>query len=451
MRKRGFYNFRLFDGVSDGISTNRIIRVNGDRIEGVDNLVEREQYPEYEWIDLSGWTLMPGLIDAHIHITVPFISRFTLKALLQTNAQLSKNFHNCVKYGVTTVRDVGACPKNINRWRKKIVSGKAAGPRIVAANSFITSRDGVPEMVPTFNFFEAMMAGGQFAERLSDPAEVKRVADRLIDDGADWLKTQYSENSFLFHGKLGNLSDDCFRILRQTADTRGVGLAMHHTESVGFKKGIQVGADSLEHSATDVLDQRDIDAFVERNMGIVPTLKVLHDSLEIESILSWLSGDGKKDFMPEPFRQSIRDVERLLQKPYPPQDYMDNFYPDIDFFKSSYPVAMKNVERIKASGGKVGIGTDTCGTGLSFFGSYHKELEHLTQAGFSNSEALKAATSINADIIGMSDQVGSIEPGKYADFTVVEGDPLTDVKNVRNIQLVIKGGEIVVDRSLPRR
>ena len=126
---------------------------------------------------------------------------------------------------------------------------------------------------------------------------------------------------------------------------------------------------------------------------------------------------------------------------------MDKFYPDIDFFKSSYPVAMKNVEKIKTSGGKIGVGTDTCGTGLSFFGSYHKELEHLIHAGLSNIEALKAATSINADIIGMSDQVGSIEPGKYADFTVVEGDPLTDIQTVRNIQFVIKGGRIVIDKQ----
>jgi imidazolonepropionase-like amidohydrolase len=249
----------------------------------------------------------------------------------------------------------------------------------------------------------------------------------------------------LFHGKLSNLSDECFRALRETADKRGVGLAMHHTEIEGFKKGIQIGADTLEHCATGLLTDKDVDSFIEKNMAIVPTLKVLGDAFEIENMLSWLNTHGKKDFMPEPLRQSIHEVEKLLIKPYPPTDYKKKFYPDIKFFEEGYPLGLKNVENIKNSGGRIGVGTDTCGTGLSFFGFYYKELEHLTNAGFSNIEALKSATSVNADIIGMSDQVGSIETGKYADFTIVKGDPTTEISAVRNIEYVVKGGVTVFD------
>lgn len=75
-----------------------------------------------------------------------------------------------------------------------------------------------------------------------------------------------------------------------------------------------------------------------------------------------------------------------------------------------------------------------------------KELEHLTKAGFSNIEALKSATSVNADIIGMSDKVGSIETGKYADFTIVKGDPIMDISAVRNIQYVVKDGVMVFNK-----
>ena len=446
MRKKGFFNFLLFDGISEKLLSDRIVRIHDDRIAGVEELSAKDKYPDYEWTDLNGLTLMPGFIDAHIHITVPFVFKVNLVALRQMNAQLSKNFFNCIKYGVTTVRDMGAFPKKINKWRRNIDSGKVIGPRVVTSTSFITSHDGVPEMAPTLNFFEAFMAGGQFVERLSDPKQVRQVGNRLVDHGANWLKTQYSEESFLFHGKLSNLSDECFRALRETADTRGVGLAMHHTEIEGFKKGIQIGADTLEHCATGLLDQKDVDSFIDKNMGIVPTLKVFGDAFEIETMLSWLNGDGKKDFMPEPLRQSIREVEKLLIKPYPPSDYMKKFYPDIKFFKESYPVVLKNVENIKNSGGRIGVGTDTCGTGLSFFGFYYKELEHLTKAGFSNAEALKAATSVNADIIGLSDKVGSIETGKYADFTIVKGDPITDISTVRNIQYVVKGGVTAFDK-----
>jgi len=237
---------------------------------------------------------------------------------------------------------MGAFPKKINKWRRNIDGRKVVGPRVITATSFITSRDGVPEMAPTLNFFEAFMAGGQFVERLSDPKKARQVGNRLVDQGANWLKTQYSEESFLFHGKLSNLSDECFKALRETADTREVGLTMHHTEIEGFKKGTQIGVDTLEHCATGLLNQKDIDSFIEKNMA--------------------------------------------------------------------------------------------------------NELEHLTKAGFSDIETLKAATSVNADIIGMSDRVGSIERGKHADFTIVKGDPITEISAVRNIQYVVIDGVTVFDK-----
>lgn len=442
--KRCFIGFKLFDGISEVLQSNKMIRVRGDRIESVGSLEKKNIPADYETVDLNGFTLMPGLIDAHIHITVPFVFKVNLNALLQMNAQLLKNFNNCIKYGVTTVRDVAAFPKKIRKWRDKIDSGKVHGPRILTSSSFITSADGVPEMAPTLNFIEAQLAGGQFVERINQPEEAARVANRLVDNGANWLKTQYSEESFLFHGRLTNLSDECFKAIRQTAVNRGVRMAMHHTEAAGFRKGVFIGVDSLEHCATEVIEQRDIESFVAQNMAIVPTLKVLGDNFDIEDMLSWLEGQGKGDFMPEPLRQSMHEVKNLTKKPYPPSDYMDKFYPDVEFFKKGYPVALKNVESIKKAGGRIGVGTDTCGTGLSFFGFYYKELEHLCRAGMSNSDVLKAATSGNADIIGYADHIGTIEHGKLADFTVVEGDPLTDIKAVRNVRFVVKGGKFIV-------
>jgi imidazolonepropionase-like amidohydrolase len=116
----------------------------------------------------------------------------------------------------------------------------------------------------------------------------------------------------------------------------------------------------------------------------------------------------------------------------------------VSFFKKAYPIAIENVEKIKAAGGKIGVGTDTCGTGLSFFGFYWKELKHLTHAGFSNYEALKAATSVNAEIIGLEKDVGSISSGKFADFVILNGNPLENIEDVRKVGTVFKGGERIV-------
>jgi len=184
-------------------------------------------------------------------------------------------------------------------------------------------------------------------------------------------------------------------------------------------------------------------------MAIVPTLKVLHDFLEIEEILSFLKIRGKADLLSEPLRQSINGVAVLLKEPYPPADYAKRFYSDRDFFRRSYPIALKNVERIRKAGGRIGVGTDTCGTGLSFFGSYWKELRALVEAGFSPAEALKAATAVNAEIIGMADRVGTVEPCKYADFAVVDGNPLADLSALQAVCMVVKAGEIVIDWNRP--
>ena len=91
-------------------------------------------------------------------------------------------------------------------------------------------------------------------------------------------------------------------------------------------------------------------------MAIVPTLKVLSDFYEIEDILAYLKTMGKEDMLPEPLKQSISGVTELLKTPYPPPDYGKKFYPDSEFFKRSYPITLKNVEKIKKVGGNVGCG-----------------------------------------------------------------------------------------------
>lgn len=441
--KKLFVNFKLFDGIKEGLQENKIIFVKNERIEKIEQSSALKGYQEYEIIDLNGQTLLPGFIDAHLHITVPFVFKTNRDALFQMKRQLELNFSSCIKYGVTTVRDVGAFPQKITAWRKKINLKKVIGPRILTATSFITSEGGVPEVAPTLNYIEALIAGGQFVERIGSPDEALKVGNRLIDKGADWLKTQYSEESFVFHGPLKNLSDETFMALRKLSRDRGIRMAMHHTETSGFRKGVQIGVDTLEHCATTPLNSEDVERFIANNMAIVPTIKVFGDNFEIEEMLSWLENEGKTDFMPEPRRQSIQGVKILLQEPYPPEDYMHNFYPDLEFFKKAYPLVLQNVEMIKAAGGKIGVGTDTCGTGLSFFGFYWKELKHLTQAGFSNYEALKAATSINAEIIGMENDVGTISSGKYADFLLLSGNPLDNIEDVQNVKSVFKGGERV--------
>lgn len=439
--KKFFHNFRLFDGVSDELQDSRILIVDEDRIAGIDMAESKRQYPEYESVDLEGLTMLPGLMDLHIHITAAFMSDFANKdAIMQLDRQRELNFKNCIKYGLTTIRDMGAFPDSMKKWRKKIEKGKAVGPRIFTPLTFITSKDGPPERIPSLPGIIAKAFGGQFAERVNKPEQVKKIAEKNLKNGADFLKTQYATESMYYRGKLETLSDDCLEALRDVARDAGVKVAIHHTKNAGFRKAMKFDFNCLEHCSLENLEDRDIELFIKKGMAIVPTLKVNKSCFETDELLEWINGEGADDYMPDPTKQIIKSLETLAIRPYPPSDYMEKSYLDIGMSERGFDITLKNVERIKKAGGTIGVGTDSCGSAMHLFGFYWKELLYLTWAGFSNAEALKAATSVNAKILGIEDEFGSIEPGKYADFILVKGSPLEDLKAIRNIRQVFKGG-----------
>jgi imidazolonepropionase-like amidohydrolase len=360
------------------------------------------------------------------------------EALRSIEKQRELNLRNCIKYGITTIRDMGAFPNSIQKWKRKIKRGEAVGPRIYTPNSFITSQDGPPERAPHLPIPLTWIFGGQLAERVSTPAEVRQVALRNLKGGADFLKTQYAEESMFFRGRLVTLSDECLAALQRVAEEKRVKVAMHHTENAGFKKGIQFNFDSLEHCSLEKLEQADIDQFVAKGMAIVPTLRVNHSYLEVDETLQWLDAEGKDDYAAEPLAQITRGLEAHTRQPYPPDDRQA--YLDVNKSGRGFETTLRNLERIKKAGGVIGVGTDSYGCHLNLPGFYWKELQLLTQVGLSHAEALKAATSVNAKILGAESEVGSIAPGKYADFVLVEGNPLKDIACVRNIRRVIKGG-----------
>jgi imidazolonepropionase-like amidohydrolase len=443
--KKVYHNFRFFDGASGSLKEGRALFVCGNRIERISEAVTPKDWEDYEPVNLNGLTLLPGLLDLHVHITVPLMTDFRGKeALLSIAKQRQLNFRNCIKYGITTIRDMGAFPYSIQKWKRRIEQGAVVGPRVYTPNSFITSRNGPPERAPQLPFPLNWIFGGQLARRVSTPEKVRQVALQNLRDGADFLKTQYAEESMFFQGRLATLSDACFIALKKVAEEKQVKIALHHTENAGFKKGIQFGFDCLEHCSLEELAQTDIEQFVAQGMAIVPTLRVNHSCFEVAETLQWLDAEGKDDYAPEPLVQIRRGWEAHTRSPYPPSHRQA--YLDVSKSERGFETTLKNVERIKKAGGIIGVGTDSCGCYLNLPGFYWKELQLLTQVGLSNADVLNAATLVNAKILGVDNEVGSIAPGKYADFVLIEGDPLADIACVRNVRQVFKGGIAYVDR-----
>jgi imidazolonepropionase-like amidohydrolase len=442
--RKVLYNFRLFDGLSDTLRDGKAITIDGNRIERVgerEALVAEAALAKdgSEPVDMQGYTLLPGFIDLHVHITAPMMTDFKDKAArTAVDRQRELNFRSCMRYGITTVRDMGAFPGSIQKWRRRIDAGEAIGPRIFTPNSFITSADGPPERAPVLPAPAAWIMGGQLVARVKSPRQVRKAALRNLAAGADFLKTQYAENSMFFQGKLATLSDECFAELRKIAREMGVRTALHHTENAGFRKGIQFDFDCLEHCSLERLDEADIERFVAKGMAIVPTLRVNRSGFELDESLEWVRGGGREDFDPVAAAQIERSIEACMRVPYPPDDR--NAYLDVEMSRRGFENTMMNTQRLLAAGARIGAGSDCFGCYLNLPGFFWKELSLLSQAGLGNAGALKTATIVNASILGREAEIGSIEPGKRADIVAIEGDPIADIANVKNVRMVIKDG-----------
>ncbi len=143
INKKLFYNLKLIDGISDELQVDRIIVVNQEKFEEIGYMRNLDKYPDYQKINLKGLTVLPGLIDMHVHITnFQFTNPIKPPALFLIEKQRSLNLKAALRYGITTVRDMGGFPMHIQKTKKLTNIDKSAGPGIVCCNSFITTTDG---------------------------------------------------------------------------------------------------------------------------------------------------------------------------------------------------------------------------------------------------------------------------------------------------------------------
>ena len=149
---------------------------------------------EYAIVDMKGLTLLPGLIDNHVHIALPLISRPSNRIAFEIKNQIRKNLKTCIAAGVTTVRDVGSVPGWMKTCRAMLEKDPLMGPRVLTTNSAITAQGGCPDWVPYFNPLTKLFTGGGYKESPVGPAQARRLVEKMIDHGADWIKVYYQSS-----------------------------------------------------------------------------------------------------------------------------------------------------------------------------------------------------------------------------------------------------------------
>jgi imidazolonepropionase-like amidohydrolase len=395
----------ILDGLGGAPVVGHSVLVRGDRIVAV---LPEEQVPQdASRLDLTGKTLLPGLIDDHVHLLgqrtmdnrdMTFIGE-GLRA-----ARATVDLGRLLSAGITTVRDCGSF--TALALKQAVAEGSVPGPRIVACGRFI-ERTGGADDAPYMPVAWAQERG-PWGPRLADgPDEIRKAVREQLRSGADWIKTcttgavTTQENS---RPDLLEWSDEEIATLVDEAHRLGARVAVHAHANAGIKLALDANADTIEHGT--YLDEEMARRMAERGMYLVPTHFVLHQLVE----------HGAEFGTPAWVLAKAREVMTARQ--------------------SSFEAALRH-------GVPIAMGTDIGGQDLLPHGRNAEELALLVAGGMSTSDAIVAATLGAARCIGLEREIGSIERGKVADLIAVEGDPLSDITLTQRVAFVMKSGQIV--------
>ena len=356
-------------------------------------------------IDLKTRTVMPGLIDSHVHLeqeTKPnlFMETFTLNPAdyaFQSVAFAERT----LMIGFTTVRDLGGSGVNIslrNAINRKLIKG----PRVVTAGKSIATTGGHAD--PTNGYRKDLMGDpGPAAGVINGEADARQAVRQRYKDGADLIKITASGGvlSVAKSGENPQFTEDEIRAVVATAKDYGFKVAAHCHGAEAMKRAVRAGVNSIEHGT--LMDDEVMKLMKEHNTYYVPTITA-----------------GK----------SVGDSAK---KP--------GYYPELVTPKALAigPKIQSTFAKAYREGVKIAFGTDA---GVFAHGKNWLEFVYMHEAGMPAMEAIQSATVNASDLLGMSDIVGSVEKGKLADIIAVDGDPTKDIQAMGRVKFVMKDGVV---------
>jgi len=362
-------------------------------------------------ISLEGYTLMPGLIDCHVHFWGARTLDYLHRALVPDELNMIravKDVESLIEAGFTTVREAGG-NKSIF-LRKAIEEGTIKGPRILTAHKAICITGGHYDL-HFLPLDQVRMMKGNF--RLADGVDDCRKAVReQLREGADFIKicTTGGIMSMRGHPKEVQFSSDELRAIVEESHDHGKRVAAHAQGLNGIISAVGAGVDTIEHGT--FLDEVTADQMVKRGIFLVPTLSIMYK----------IATEGAEYGM-SPW--ALKKGEELNK------------------------VATDTFRLAKQRGVRITCGTDFSGAPPMRYGENAVELSLMVQAGMSTSEAISSATQVAAEALGLGEQTGTLEKGKWADLLVIEGNPLEDISILlerSRIRMVVKEGCVLAKR-----
>ena len=385
--------------------TNATIVVEGNKIARIERGFSIAPAGT-EVVDLKNNTVLPGLIDCHVHIEweqsrSSYNERYTLNPA-DIAYKAAVYARRTLDIGFTTVRDLGGTGVNIG-LRNAINSGWAIGPRIITAGRALSITGGHGDAT-TGARFDLFDPPGPEMGIADGPEECRAAVREQIKLGADCIKVCATGGvlSLARDGTLPHYAQDELTTIVQTARDLGVVVAAHAHGDDGMRRAVEAGVVSIEHGT--FMSETTMDAMIKHGTFLIPTLTA---------------------------GQAVSDSAL----------YAKGFFPEVVRKK-----AIEICPQLKATAGKaykkgvkIAFGTDS---GVSPHGKNNLEFGLMSEAGMKNVDILRAATLDAAILLRMNDRIGSLEPGKLADIVAVEGNPLDDIRAMLKVVFVMKDGKI---------
>ncbi len=402
-----FVGADIWDGTGSEMVSNGVILVEGGRIReaGLESEVVIPSGSQIE--DLSGRTIVPGLINTHGHVG----GVLGLESGHYNRDNLIRQLRLYADYGITTVNSLGGDGSEGKLLRDEQAVSDLNRARLYIAGEVITgtTREEVLEV-------------------LSENAEL----------GVDWMKIRVDDNL----GSTLKMSEELYSVIIDTSHELGFRLASHLFYLEDAKGLLRAGTDFIAHSVRDVVvDEEFLSLLRQSGICYSPTL-----TREVSTFVY----ENRPDFFDDPFFLEHPDPEvtalrsyvlEELSEPSRQQAVRENV--SAQGYKRALPVAMENLNKISDAGLPIGFGTDT-GPAGRFQGFFeHMELVLMERSGMSSEQILRSATGQAAKCLGLEEEVGTLQADRWADFIVLTENPLEDVRNMRTIESVwIAGNRI---------
>jgi imidazolonepropionase-like amidohydrolase len=390
----------LIDGKGGAPIRNVVVLIEGDRITAAGaNLPVPSGV---ETIDLGGATLLPGLIDAHTHITGgdpgDYYDRLFRRSPIDDAVEAHVFALRTLEAGFTTVREVGAAEWVDVALKKAIDAGTVLGPRMQVATMAIGATGGHADLTGFSPYIEFK----QFSSVADGVDEIRKAVRLRVKNGADLIKVVATAGVLTEEASAGapQYSQQELNGLVEEATMWEKKVAAHAHGAEGIKRAVRAGVASIEHGS--LIDDEGIRLMKDRGTYLVAD--VYNDD--------YILAEYARLKYPEKIIEKERQVGRLQRE---------------------------NFQRAVRAGVKVAFGTDA---GVYPHGWNAKQFAHMVKWGLTPMQAIQAATSNAAELLGWGDRVGRIAPGLYADLIAVDADPLKDIAALEQVRFVMKGGRI---------